>query len=227
MSCSHQNGPVPQVAVVRDLDFSTPIQRCRSSTTAACGTRGGWLPVLLLSVLMLSGCAGDTAVAHGHNTALDGTDLVTMTDDMSMKLVADPKVQAAIDQEGKLRVVVEPVENNMTGEVLPAGPSRAFTGRLRVLLAKHAPDKFTWVMNLQAWHYLQRKELDIDPGPSPEAVQPKYALTAEFSTLTKEDSSRRSIYYLCVFKLTDLRDRRTIWTDKYEVRKNAVKGFLD
>jgi hypothetical protein len=182
---------------------------------------------LLIASLVLSGCANDTAIAHGHNTALDSTDLVSMTDDMAMKMVASPAVQAALESEGKLRVVVEPVENNMTGEVLPVGPARAFTGRLRALLSQHAPDKFTWVMNLAAWHYLRSKELDIDPGPSPEVVQPRYALTANFSTLTKEDSKRRSSYYLCVYELRDLRDRRLLWSDKYEVRKLAVKGFLD
>jgi hypothetical protein len=182
---------------------------------------------LLSSIVLLSGCAGDTAVAHGHNTALSGADLVAMTDDMSMKIMASPAVQAAIAQQGKLRVVVEPVENDMTGEVLPAGPARAFTGRLRMLLSKHAPDQFTWVMNLAAWKYLRTQELDIDPGPSPEEVQPNYALTAKFSTLTKEDSKRRSIYYLCVYELTDIRHRNVLWSDRYEVRKTAVKGFLD
>ena len=43
------------------------------------------------SVLLLNGCA--SAVAAGHNTALDSTDLVAMTDDMAMKIVASPAVQ--------------------------------------------------------------------------------------------------------------------------------------
>lgn len=183
--------------------------------------------IALALLLFIGGCANDTAVAHGHNTALNGADLVTMTDDMSMKIVASPAVQDAIAKEGPLRIVVQPVENNMTGEVLPAGPARAFTGRLRSLLSQHSPDQFTWVMNLDTWRFLRRKELDIDPGPSPEAVQPRYALTARFSSLTKEDSKRRSSYYLCVYELADLDHRNVLWSGKYEVRKNAVKGFLD
>src|SRR5947209_6673481 len=134
-------------------------------------------------VLLATGCAKDTAVAHGHNTALDSTNLVQMTDDMATKIVASPSVRAAIAKEGKLRVVVEPVENNMTGEVLPSGPAHAFTARLRTLLSQHARDRFTWVMNRDAWHYLRRRELEIDPGPPPESIQPRYALTAKFSSL--------------------------------------------
>jgi hypothetical protein len=178
-------------------------------------------------LFLIAGCANDTALSHGYNTALDSTDLKRMTDDMAMKIMASPAVQSAIDAEGKLRVVVEPVENNMTGEVLPAGPAMAFTGRLRVLLARHAPDKFRWVMNRDAWQYLRSRELDIDAGPPPDAVQPRYALTAKFSTLTNEDSRRRSIYYLCVYELTDLDHRHLLWSDKYEVKKKAVKQFLD
>ena len=39
--------------------------------------------VLATALLLLQGCAGDTAIAHGHNTALDSVDLVSMTDDMA------------------------------------------------------------------------------------------------------------------------------------------------
>ena len=180
-----------------------------------------------LMLLLVGGCSQDTAVAHGHNTALDGADLVKMTDDMAMKIVASPVIQEAIRQEGKLKVVVQPVENNMTAEILPSGPANAFTGRLRTLLSHHAREQFTWIMNRDAWYYLRRRELDIDPGPSPDAVQPQYALTAKFSTLTNEDSRRRSTYYLCIYELTNLQTREILWTDKYEVKKMAVKGFLD
>src|SRR5216683_368464 len=99
-----------------------------------------FLACMITLLLLASGCAIDTAVAHGRNTALDGRDLVQMTDDMAMKIVGSPAVRAAIAKEGKLRIVVEPVENNMTGEVLPRGPAYAFTGRLRTLLSQHARD---------------------------------------------------------------------------------------
>ena len=175
--------------------------------------------------MMTAGCT--TAVQSGYSTALDATDLVAMTDDMSRKIVADPEVQAAIEQSGKLRVVVQPVENRMTAEVLPRGPAEAFTARVRALLSNHAPDRFTWVMNRDAFYALRGRELDVDLGPSPEAIDPEYALTAIFSSLTNETSRGRSSYYLCTYELANLRDRTVLWTDKYEVKKTAVKGFLD
>jgi hypothetical protein len=179
-----------------------------------------------VSVLLLAGCA--SAVQHGHSTALDSTNLVEMTDDMARKIVADPDVRAAIEREGPLKVVVQPVENMMTAEVLPRGPAETFTARVRSLLSRHAPDQFTWVMNRDAFYNLRGRELEgLDLGPSPEAVDPNYALVARFSSLTNESSRHRSSYYLCVYELFDLRDRTVLWTDKYEVKKTAVKGFLD
>jgi len=185
---------------------------------------GWWCAPALLPALT-GGCA--SAVQAGHNTALDSIDLVRMTDDMAAKIVAAPEVQEAIEQSGRLKVVVQPVENRMTAEVLPKGPAETFTARVRALLSRHAPDRFTWVMNRDTFDHLRRKELDFDLGPSPEAINPEYALTASFSSLTDESSKGRSSYYLCVYELTNLRDRTVLWTDKYEVKKSVVKGFLD
>lgn len=185
-----------------------------------------WLGVTLLA-FAAAGCT--TAVQSGYSTALDATDLVAMTDDMSRKIVADPEVQAAIAREGQLRVVVQPVENRMTAEVLPQGPAETFTARVRSLLSRHAPDRFLWVMNRDAFYRLRQREKEqgLDLGPAPEAIDPRYALTATFSSLTNETARGRSSYYLCVYELTNLEDRTVLWTDKYEVKKAAVKGFLD
>lgn len=179
-----------------------------------------------LLALTLGGCASPLATAR--HTSLEGDDLVAMTDDMAMKILGSQAVQEAIAREGKLRIVITPVENYMTAEILPAGQAYAFVARLRALLAVHAPDKFTWIMNRDAYYYLRNSELEgIDPGPNPDSIQPEYALSARFDSITTEDPDRRASYYLCVYFLTNLDTRDVLWTDKYELRKKAVKGFLD
>ena len=185
------------------------------------------LPLACGVWLFPAGCA--SAVKAGYSSALDSTDLVTMTDDMSRKIVADPRVQEAIRREGQLRVVVQPVENLMTAEVLPRGPAETYTARVRLLLSRHAPDQFLWVMNRDTFYDLRARQLEggLDLGPSPDAIDPKYALAAKFSSITDENTKRRTSYYLCVYELTNLQDRTLLWTDKYEVKKTAVKGFLD
>jgi len=179
-----------------------------------------------MMLLLAGGCA--SAVAVGQSTALDSTDLVTMTDDMAAAIEASPAVRSAISAGGSLSVVVEPVVNQMTAEVLPAGPADAFTARVRTLLARHDPDRFTWVMNKEAFYRLRGQELEgFDVGPAPGAISPGYALTATFTSLAHESDQGRDDYYVCNYALTNLADRTVLWTKSYEVRKRAVKGFLD
>lgn len=182
---------------------------------------------LCLSVFICGSTSCSSAVESGYNTALDSVDLVKMTDDMAMQIAGDPDVSAAYEREGPLTIVVQPVENLMTAEVLGRGPADAFTGRVRSLLAKRSPEKFTWVMNRDAFYDLRKKELDFDIGPEPEATNPRYALTAIFRSLADEDQKRRKSSYLCTYELTNLQTREVLWTSRYEVSKVAVKGFLD
>jgi PBP1b-binding outer membrane lipoprotein LpoB len=181
--------------------------------------------LLVLASTALAGCT--SAVESGHNTALDSIDLTAMTDRMAASIAGSPEVQAAIASEGKLRIVVEPVRNEMEAEVLPRGQAEAFTARVRFLLSKHAPDRFTWIMNRDAYYRLRQQELDVPLGPAPDAINPRYALVARFRSLANESSQIRSDAYLCVYELTDLQTRTILWTDKYEVKKTAVKAFLD
>ncbi|MGA2496273.1 MAG: hypothetical protein ABSH20_00945 [Tepidisphaeraceae bacterium] len=183
--------------------------------------------LLVVGVLGMAGCAENTAVSHGHNTALDSVDMVSMTDQMARSMAGDERVRQTIARKGKLVVVVQPVENQLTGEILPAGQAELFTARVRMLLSKHAPESFTWVMNRDAFYRLQARERDLDLGPAPERAQPEFALTATFRSLTDETTKRRTAAYLCVYELTNLNDRTLVWNDRYEVKKTAVKGFLD
>ena len=176
--------------------------------------------------LVVAGCGN--ALSSGHNNALDGADLVRMTDDMAAAIAGSPAVQSAINQRGSLKVVVEPVVNRMTAEILPAGPADAFTARVRTLLSRHDPERYTWVMNKAAFYRLRGQELDgVAVGPSPEAINPEYALTAVFTSLANENEHGRTDYYVCTYNLTSLADRTVLWTKAYEVQKRAVKGFLD
>jgi hypothetical protein len=182
--------------------------------------------ILSAMVAMPMGCA--SAVAVGTNTALDGTDLVSMTDQMSASILGDPAVQAAISFKGTLKVVVEPVVNQMQAEILTSGAADAFTARLRVLLSHHAPDQFTWIENRDSFYRLRKQELSgVDLGPSPDAVNPEYALTATFTSMARQNDDSRNDYYVCNYSLSSLKDRTVLWTHSYEVQKRAVKGFLD
>ena len=181
----------------------------------------------LFLIFLNFSCA--SATQSGTSTALSGVDLVNMTSDMAAKIGADAEVNAAYAKKGPLRVVVMPVVNNLRAEVIPRGAAYAFTGRVRVLLSQHAPERFTWIMNRDAFHDLRAREseLQIDAGPNPDTVQPEYALTATFSSIGDENIKRREQFYVCVFELTNLQDRTLLWSGSYEIQKQTVRGFLN
>lgn len=180
------------------------------------------------AMLLLAICGCHSAIKHAKTTALSGADLVSITDDMANKIAVSDAVNAAIAREGALTVVVQPVVNHLRAEVIPSGEALAFTGRVRALLSEKSHEKFVWVMNKQAFYDLQARQLDnIPPGPDPQRLQPRYALTATFSGLSEESRKSRNVYYLCQFELTNLQDGQVLWTDKYELSKKVVKGFLD
>lgn len=181
----------------------------------------------ILCLVLLAGCG--TATSHGTAAALDHVDLIAMTDDMAAQIAADPDVQAEIAAKGPLKIVILPVENQMTGEILPRGPAMTFVSRIRTLLARHNQGQYIWINNAETYRALQARELEpgTDLGTDPTTTNPDYALNAIFTSMTKEDADKRSAYYLCTYQLTNLKDRTILWTGKYELRKIAVKGFLD
>jgi len=185
------------------------------------------LRFLIFAFLSGLGLGCSSAVESGHNTALTGMDLKKMTSQMAVSLASNPKVLEAIQANGQLKVVVQPAVNEMTAEIMPRGQAEAFTSRVRALLSQHNPDRFLWILNRAEFYDLRGKERDDALGPSPDAISPDYALTAYFRSLTDENASKRSSSYLCVYELANLKDRSVLWTNKYEVDKKAVKGFLD
>jgi hypothetical protein len=182
----------------------------------------------ICGLILLSGCTSDSIVKVGQRSTLDSVDLTAMTDDMAMKIAGDVDVINEFNAHGPLRVVVQPVENRLTGEVLPRGQAEVFTARVRQLLSKHAPERFTWIMNRDSFYRLRSRELEaIDLGPAPEAMNPKFELKAIFSSILNEDQKKRSSYYLCVYELTNLETRSLLWSGRYEVKKVAVKSEFD
>lgn len=181
---------------------------------------------MLLMLVAAGGCSN--AVAAGTSTALSGYDLEAMADKMAQSIRADPEVQATIEEEGPLRVVIRPVRNELTGEVLPRGQAEAFTAQVRTLLARARTGNFIWINNRDDFYAMRERELEgIDLGPAPGAIEPNYALVATFRSLADEDKRGRSAFYQAIFQLTDLMERDVLWMDVYNVKKSATKNFLD
>jgi hypothetical protein len=147
----------------------------------------------------------------GRDRGLQSKDVVQASDEMAMKLLADPELNASREQ---WLMVVDRVEN----ETVNARHSLdIFLQRLQTNLARHGKGRVQLIQNRAKLRDLQARELEIertDSQPGPKGIQPDYSLSATISELPNRGTS----YYYVQFEVTDLRDRRLAFTDAYEVR---------
>jgi PBP1b-binding outer membrane lipoprotein LpoB len=183
--------------------------------------------LFLAGLTGFAGCSSEDALKHGQSTALDSVDMTSMTDQMARSLTGDSKIREIAANEGKLTVVMTPAVNELTGEILPAGQAELFTARVRALLSQHAKETFIFCIERDMYYRLRQREIGIDLGPVPDRVQPKFAFTATFKSLTDETRHKRTSYYLCVYELTRLDNGLVVWSDRYEVKKQIFKDMFD
>ena len=147
----------------------------------------------------------------GRDRGLQSKDVVQASDEMAMKLLADPELNASRDQ---WLMVVDRVENQT---VSARHNLDIFLQRLQTNLARHGKGRVQLIQNRAKLRDLQARELEVeraDGQPGPKGIQPDYSLSATISELPNRGTS----YYYVQFEVTDLRDRRLAFTDAYEVR---------
>jgi hypothetical protein len=84
-------------------------------------------------------------------------------------------------------------------------------------LARHGKGRVQLIQNRADYRDRQAGEVEserADGQPGPKGIQPDYQLDATAMELPNRGTS----YYLIEFSVNDLRDRRVVWTDAYEVR---------
>ena len=147
-----------------------------------------------------------------RDAGLQSKDVVQASDDMAMKLLSDPNLNASHTQ---WTIVVDSVENKT---VNARHDLDVFLERLKSNLARQGRGRVQLIENRDKLRELQSKELENAPSnggaPGPAGIQPDYSLYAKIMELPTRGTS----YYLREFTLTDLRTRQLAWTDSYEVK---------
>lgn len=169
--------------------------------------------ILVLSTLILitTGCAANNSPPLLETTMLDSVDLQRMTDQMVASLLTTK------DLNLKSSVIVTDRVVNRTNHLMHPGEKELFLTRLRSHLAQVESLK-----NLDVVFVARPDEVSAyspsqyENNISPEAG-PTHVLTATFRTLTNVTRSIRSDYYECAFQLTELKSRRIVWEDAYNV----------
>jgi len=173
-------------------------------------------------LVAIGGCFHDKPHEYGQqrppvddldkrDAGLQSKDVVQASDDMAMKLLADPQLNAS---HTRWTIVVDNVENKT---VNARHDLDIFLQRLKTNLARQGRGRVQLIENRDKLRELQSKELEnpaANGAPGPAGIQPDYSLYAKIMELPNRGTS----YYLMEFTLTDLKTRELAWTNSYEVR---------
>jgi hypothetical protein len=158
-----------------------------------------------------------------NERGLQSRDLREMTDKLAPDLLQIPEIA---NNPNKVVIVMKPIQNKLESD--PGRDLTIYVARLKSLLNSRARDKMAFVEDQATLRRVQGEELgggnpdpfeDASRGnmqmPPDQRVKPQYALWGTFY----EQNNGKTSYYLCTFRLTDLKTGVQIWEGPpYEVR---------
>ena len=177
------------------------------------------LAVAVLTLSLVS-CAAPAA----RTPFLKSVDVVEMTDQMAESFASDPVIGARNPNDKPWVISIDRVVNH-TNQIVGPREKWLYVTRLRSVLAQSDLSgrcHVYWVVNPERWPLAADEIADRDNATT--RMPPTHVLAAEFHSLTNTSSAGRSDMYMCSFQLTDVRDGRLVWEDRWEV-KRAVSGL--
>jgi hypothetical protein len=182
-----------------------------------------WMAAALVAAVFapLAGCKTygdrrpDVSQIDKRDRGLQSKDVVQASDQMAMRLLGSPQLNASQTQ---WTLVVDRIENHTVNSRFDLD---VFLQRLRFKLASEGHGRVQLIENMNKYHELQSRELE-GPGPdtfgqtsaSTKGTQPDYALWARIDELPNRGTS----YYQVSYTVSNLRTRVVTFTDMYEVR---------
>ena len=159
----------------------------------------------------LSGCASPQI----DTTRLTSTDIVKMTDEMTVSLTGDEVIGQRTADSEEWVVSIDRVRN-LSEHPIPVGERWATMARLRSRLAQteFARERsLVWVLPPDRW-----QQYDAETSAPGTRRLPTHSLHATFYSDTVTSLEMRSDSYLCAFTLTDLASGQVVWEDSFEVK---------
>ena len=149
---------------------------------------------------------------------MQSRDLREMTQRMAPDLLTIPEISR---NPNRIVVVMKPIKNQL--ETDPGRDLTIYVARLKTLLnSSQTRDRIAFVEDRATIERLQGEELG-NPDPFGDAgradvpssrLMPQFALWGTFY----EKREARSSYFLCTFRLTDIRSGLQVWEGSYEVK---------
>lgn len=160
----------------------------------------------------LTACAAPRAAT----TQLTSTDVVKMTDDMTLSLLADELIGQRSQTSTRWVISIDRVRN-LTEHPMTVQQRWATMARLRARLAQTdfaRQRNLVWILPPDLWQQYDRDTY----APTAQRLLPTHSLHATFYSDTVTSLAGRSDAYLCLFTLTDLATGQIIWEDRFEVK---------
>ncbi|MCL2647602.1 MAG: hypothetical protein FWD61_11445 [Phycisphaerales bacterium] len=181
-----------------------------------------YLTLACLAVVMgagVMGCAKQTGrevdpdVRLRGDAGLQSRDLREMTERMAPDLRSIPEL--APGRSTKAVIVMKPIENKTAR---PGEDLSIYVARLKAILNSNPTirNDIAFVEERETLNWVRATELDGGGGGAVNnsRVQPQYVLWGTFY----EKRAARSSYFLCTFRLTDIKTGVQVWEKPYEVK---------
>ncbi|MFP4223812.1 MAG: hypothetical protein ACLFVN_07035 [Phycisphaeraceae bacterium] len=183
------------------------------------------LPLLLtLAGLTLSACA-----SPGESTRMTVSDFQEMAAAMAQSLAADAQVRDRTPESEPWVVSMDKV-TNLTSDVMTRAEQWSIMADLRSSLPLQHFRRTKAIRFVLPPERVQQLRRDQDL-PELENVgrqrQPTHTLAATFRSLTRAGQEKRSDLYYAEFDLVDLDTGRTVWTDRFEYKRQAEGAIWD
>jgi len=188
----------------------------------ACGTRQ---PARFIVPLAVAAIMQACAAPGARSTRLTDRDLIDAVHRMRASLAAsDFLIKRDADSE-PVAIVIDRVEN-LTSDVWTRAEQWMLVARLRAALpiqqlAKHK--NVSLLITPQQHAMIRRAGFQGDLGPATPAT---HVMSATFRSTRPTARTGADDYYL-EYQITDRRTRQVVWTDSFEIKREAMGARID
>ena len=178
----------------------------------------------IICTLILVGCTepsvrtnriGPDDVDPLGGTGIDSQELRTICQRMAREL----QDCAELFERGVPRVVVQPPENRTAFQI----DARNFSDKIRRLLIQHAGSRMRFLAREDMEAIGAEREAKRDGIVGHSGLKPlsgaDYLLTGTIGSLSKQNSSGRTDYFSCRFRVVDMETSEILWEREYEFKK--------
>jgi hypothetical protein len=161
------------------------------------------------------------AAPPGASTRLTGEDVIGAADEVVPNLLESDLLADADEAGVRLRVLVLPVINRLTGQVMTDAERRMFTNQIQARLSTQSPERFVFLQPPEEIYALRTRVLEDDNVVELERrdYPADYALHATLASEVEVSAGGRRDTYNALFVLTDLASGERPWSDTYVIDK--------